>query len=357
MYFAEGVASLFATHPPLNERIRRIDPQWDGKFPAAIPADAVAGIEGEGAEGFIEAVPLTPAEPDVYDMPVPLPTVQHAARQVANPTQVHRAYVHQLLAAIPKPLIDAAHEPYGARALIYALLLDENADVRAAQLGALEKVAEPHVFELTLQLAKPVNQLDVRALLPLTDMALPSLRALSPSQYNEFTKCFLQLVQADKRLSLFEWTLHHILLRHLRPQFETVRPPQVVYYGLQQLGGQISLLLSALARASQSDDDAAFEAGARQLPDVPLERLPHDAYSLNDLDAALHDLAQAAPKLRERLVNACAACICADARANVEECELLRAVCDMLNCPMPPIVAGQEVSPSLFSSREVSGVS
>jgi hypothetical protein len=156
---------------------------------------------------------------------------------------------------------------------------------------------------------------------------------------------------------LFEWTLHHILLRHLRPQFETVRPPQVVYYGLQHLSQQISILLSALAQASQSDDEAAFAAGAQQLPEVSLTRLPSDSYSLSQLDEALRDLAQAAPKLRERLVNACAACISADAKATVDECELLRAVCDMLNCPMPPLVAGQEVSPSLFTSREASSVS
>lgn len=355
MYFAEGITSLFATHPPLDERIRRIDPQWNGEYPPALPADAVVGVETEGAEGFV--APAARGKADVYDMPVPLRTVQHAARQVANPTQVHRTYVEQLLAAIPQPLIDAAHEPYGARALIFALLLDDNADVRAAQLGALQKATDEHVFELTLQLAKPVNQLDVRALLPLIDMALPALRALSPSQYSEFTKCFLQLVQADHRLSLFEWTLHHILLRHLRPQFEPARPPQITYYGLQRLGGQSSLLLSALARASQSDDDSAFAAGARQLPEVPLRLLPPDAGGLSTLDQALRELAQVAPKHRERLVNACAACICADSVANVAECELLRAVCDMLNCPMPPLVAGQEVSPSLFATPEVSGVS
>src|SRR6185295_3009534 len=54
MYFAEGITSLFATHPPLNERIRRIDPQWDGKYPPALPTDAVVGIEAPGAEGFVE---------------------------------------------------------------------------------------------------------------------------------------------------------------------------------------------------------------------------------------------------------------------------------------------------------------
>ena len=113
MYFAEGVASLFATHPPLNIRIRGIDPQWDGKFPPALPTDAVVGVEAAGAEGFIDGV-TSAAAVDVYDKPVPVPTVQHAARQVASPTEIHRTYVQQLLAAMPQPLIDAAHEPYGA---------------------------------------------------------------------------------------------------------------------------------------------------------------------------------------------------------------------------------------------------
>src|SRR3954466_11848908 len=81
MFFAEGFASLFATHPPLETRIRAIDPDWDGQYPPAIPADAVVGIETEGAEGFVG--PAAAAAPQVYDMPVPLPTVQHAARQVA----------------------------------------------------------------------------------------------------------------------------------------------------------------------------------------------------------------------------------------------------------------------------------
>ena len=355
MYFAEGLTSIFATHPPLAERIRRIDPQWDGKYPHALPADAVVGLTDGRSKGFVEE--SAAVDEDVYDKPVPLQTVQHASEQVASPTEVHRVYVDELLAAIPYPLLEAAHEPYGARALVFALLLDRDADMRAAQLAALEKAAEPQVFELTLRLVTDVNRLDVRGQLPLIDMALPSLRALSPSQYNDFTKCFLDLVHADRRLSLFEWTLHHILLRHLRPQFENVRPPQIAYYGFQRLGQQCSILLSALARASQQDDDVAFKAGARQIPDAPVRLLPKEACTLSALDQSLRDLARVSPRERARLVNACAACICADSAVNVAECELLRAICDMLDCPMPPIVAGQEVSPSLFAKRETSRVS
>jgi hypothetical protein len=183
-------------------------------------------------------------------------------------------------------------------------------------------------------------------------MTLPALRALSQAQYHEFMHCFGELVRADKRLGLFEWALHQILLRHLRPQFENVKTKPIVYYGLQRLGGPISCLLSALARASQHDDAVAFEAGARHLPEVGVQLLPADGCRVGELNQALLELARVAPKHRGRLIDACAACICADRAVNVAEAELLRAVCDMLDCPMPPLLPGQDVSARLFAQRE-----
>jgi hypothetical protein len=244
---------------------------------------------------------------------------------------------------MPGPVVDAAHEPYGARAVIFASLLDVDEEIRAVQLRTLEQLAEPSVYQLTRKLIPWVDELDVRAYLPLVDMTLPALRALSPSQYQEFTQCFVKLVQADQRLGLFEWTLHQILLRHLRPQFERVRPPQIVYHGLQQLGGPCSVLLSTLARASQSDDMYAFQSGAKLLPEVPLQFLPNDQCRLSDLQPALQQLSQVVARERQRLVDASAAAICADAEVRVEEAELLRGICDMLDCPMPPLLPGQRV--------------
>ncbi|MCI0335654.1 MAG: M48 family metallopeptidase [Planctomycetes bacterium] len=349
MYFAEGISGLFATHPPLEERIRRLDPAWNGEYPPALPAGAVAERGVGETSGFVGE------EARLFPKRVPVEVVERASAQVASPREIHQRYVQELVAAMPRPVVDAAHEPYGARALIYASLLDRDADIRASQLRMLEQTTEPDVFELTLHLTRPVNQLDVRARLPLVDMTLPALRALSPSQYQEFMHCFDELVRADLRIGLFEWSLHKVLLRHLRPQFEPVRPKPIVYYGLQQLAGACSCLLSALARASQHDDAVVFAAGARHLPETGVRLLPPDASGLNELENALGQLARVAPKQRARLVDACAACICADAEVKVAEGELLRAICDMLDCPMPPLIAGQKVSPSLIAPPAHSG--
>jgi Zn-dependent protease with chaperone function len=355
MYFAEGLSSMFATHPPLAERIRRVDPTWDGKYPEAATAETVTAIETDATASMIGRM-VDATSPELYGRPLSAAVVEHAVDQVADPTVAHQEYVRELLAAMPQQVIDAAHEPYGARALIYASLLDRDADVRANQLRALEQSAEPPVFELTLSLTKAVSQLDVRAALPLVDMTLPALRALSRKQYEDFSRCFIELVEADRRLGLFEWTLHQILLRHLRPQFEPVQSPRVAYYGLQQLGQQCSILLSALARASQHDDDVAFRAGAAHLPEVEVTLLSREQCDLEKLDQSLRQLAQAAPKIRARLVDACAACITADGKVNIGEGELLRVICDMLNCPMPPLLPGQQASPSLFAPRAASRV-
>jgi Zn-dependent protease with chaperone function len=350
MYFASGVsggiAGLLATHPPLGKRILAIDPRWDGKFPPPLPEDAVAGLSGDEVSGLVGG------DADAIHQQVPVAVVRRAADQVGDPTEAHRQYAAELIASLPQLIVDAAHEPYGARAVIFASLMDQNPQVRAAQLAALQATTEPHVVELTQKLQPLVDGLDPRAQLPLVDMTLPALRALSSSQYQAFTKCFMALVQADKRLSLFEWTLHKVLLRHLRPQFEPVRDPQIQFYGLQKLGQPCSVLLSTLARASQCDDQAAFDAGARELTDVPLEFLPPDQCRLDTLQTSLDQLSHVAAKHRQRLVDASAACICADEEVQVEEAELLRSVCDMLDCPMPPLLPGQHVSSHAFAHTQ-----
>jgi len=269
--------------------------------------------------------------------------IQHAAEHVGSPNESHQQYVRQLLVAVPQPLLDAAHDPYSARAVIFALLLDKDAEVRASQLRALQQIVEASLFELTLSLAKPMSQADVRARLPLVDLALPALRAMSVSQYRAFARAFQALIGADKRIALFEWVLYQILLRHLRSQFEPLPAVPIRYYGLQQLGRQCSVLLSALARASEYDDEVAFRAGVQRLPEVPLRLSPREDCGLAQLNEALRELAHVTPKQRQRLVDACAATICADSSVDVAEAELLRAICDMLDCPLPPLLPGQEL--------------
>ncbi|TWT30972.1 hypothetical protein KOR34_43450 [Posidoniimonas corsicana] len=343
MFFAQGVwegfTGLMATHPPLGKRILAIDPQWDGKFPR-VEAAPQSHVTAEGAAGFAGG-----GGPDAGQLEVPVETVDHAVDQIGEPTQLHRDYARDLLQEIPPAVLSSVREPYGARAVVYGLLLDDDPSVREAQFAALSELAEADVVRLTRELAPVLDATTVNARLPLVDLALPSLRALSQPQYDRFRKSFWALVRADERLGLFEWTLAQVLMRHLAPQFEAVRSPGVQYYGLQKLGGPVSALLSAMAHAGHDARQAAgaFQAAAGHFPDLQLELLPATQSGLSSLQDALAKLATVAPRLRGQLVDACAESICFDGHVNAREAELLRGVSDLLDCPMPPLVAGQTV--------------
>jgi uncharacterized tellurite resistance protein B-like protein len=274
---------------------------------------------------------------------VPLDVVDHAVDHVGDPQTGHRHYAANLLAELPEILLTAAREAYGARAIMFALLLDRRQDIRRVQFEVLQSSARQDVVLLTRNLMPIVDELDVRARLPLVDLALPALRSMSKPQYQAFSSCFVTMVQADHQIDLFEWMLSQVLLRHLRPQFERVSPPRVYYYGLQKLAEPCSTLLSAIAYAGNNDDvaQASFQRAQHQLPEVPVQLKTRAASGLGELRDALHTLVQTAAQPRGRLVDACAAAICADERVTWQEAELLRGISDLLDCPMPPLLVRQ----------------
>ncbi len=348
MYFSQGVwegfSGLWATHPPLAKRILAIEPSWDGEFLSS--ESRSTNIRAEGAAGFAgAAAPQSRAAKSARHMPassddVPLNVVDHAVESVGAPTQSHRDYAADLLQQMPPVVLATVREPYGARAVVYALLLDRDRAIRDKQLETLVAYSSADIVRLVTSLQAQIDGLDVRARLPLIDLALPALRAMSPPQYRDFRQCFIELAKADQRIDLFEWMLSQVLLRHLHPQFERVRAPNAQYYSLKQLEHECAALLSIIAAAGNSDAVAAqgFRLGAEHLPELKLTLQPRSPQALDELRVVLSKLALVAAKQRGRLVDACAAAISADKHVTWQEAEMLRGISDLLDCPMPPLL-------------------
>jgi hypothetical protein len=335
LFFSQGLRGglqmLFATHPPLDERIRRLDPSFEGR----------RGSEARGGEA--RARPAAAAAATGFAAA----PEGSALDQAGEPTVAHLAYAAALVRGLPPAVTAAVHEAYSARAVIYALLINRDPGPRKRQLEQLAHFGEAGIDRETRGLLPEIEGLDARARLPLIDMALPALRALSASQYEMFKTNVGALIAADEKIDVFEWTLQRVLLAHLRPHFERVPPPRVRYSSLAKLTPQCSVLLSTLARVgsrSQAELRAAFEQGASQLPGVEPDLLPPDRCDLTALDAALERLAQASPSCVQQLLTACAACIAADRKVTQAEGELLRAIADSLACPMPPLLPGQRLA-------------
>jgi hypothetical protein len=350
MFFAnafagKGLAGLLATHPPLVERIRRLDPQFDGQFPEVRPV-SVDREEREGPRpGRVPPFAGMPRLPGVPQAPV-LGFADEAASRIGHIDPEVISCAQSLRDGMPDVLRAAAQEPFSAHALVYALLLDSRADLRDLQLTRLQAGAEPQDFAETLRLIAPVQALPDTHRLPLLDLAMPALRQMSPRQYRTFRAQVEGLMIADQRLSLFEYTLRCVLERHLDAQFLPQRQTRPVHSSPQKLARPVATVLALLAWEGQPEPDhaaQAFDAGMRgYIGGDHTHRLPpREECSLAEFDAALQTLNQSIPAIKRRIVVACAACILANHQVTVREAELLRAICDTLDCPLPPLVVGE----------------
>jgi hypothetical protein len=245
-----------------------------------------------------------------------------------------------LLAEIPEALRDPTRDGLGAQAVCAALLLARDADTRRRQLQALAET--PGLPQEAQRLAPAAGALPAAARLPMAELALQGLRTLSRPQYDRFRAALMTLAAMDERITLFEYALMRLVIRNLDPHFGRATRRAAQYYSLAPLLEECGLLLSALARAGAADEARVASAYSRGWTALGVEgsRLlqPAMACTMAAVDKALDRLALTPPLLRERVVRACAACAAADSQLSVEEGELLRAVADALDCPLPPFL-------------------
>jgi Zn-dependent protease with chaperone function len=340
--FATGFFDLFATHPPLEDRIRALEPDFDGHFPEVEPV-AVAAETVEAppvAAGRRGALPIPTILPGGAALPVAMALDGGTmVQRIGRPRVEHLSQASQIVGDMPQELLEAAREPFLAQAVIYALLLSPSDDVtRSKQMELLQGRITAPLYQHVQQLAAAAQALPATARLPLVDLAIPALKKSSAQQYAQFREIVDALVEADGTVDLFEYCLRTMLFNYLDVNFGLKRPPVVRYRTAGAVSQPIAVVLSTLAYVGQNNPDevaAAFQAGVRELP-VPVAILPSEQCTLRALDAALVELSQASPQVKRAMLAAATSCIGADQKVTLEESELLRAVAAVLACPVPP---------------------
>jgi Zn-dependent protease with chaperone function len=340
-YFSMGVTGflqrLFATHPPLPSRIKRIDPRWDGKF-----------IEPKVQEIAAEQAPehITAAKTAVMAGAVAAGMLQpdDAVALVGNVKQEHVDLARDILASIPDPLRQAAAEPFGARAVIYDMLLDTRPAILAKQQALMSHLADPAVMQHTNELLPELPKLPEAARLPLVGLTLPVLRTLSMEQYRRFRAVVGALIAADKKVDLKEWILQHFLIRQLDEHFNLRPRPKPKYSYLGAVKTEAEVLLSLVAHTEHPDDvtaEQAFKAGIATAGITALKFVPREQLTLDNMNEAVDNLAELKPLLKPRILKACAACLMHDGKATIQGQELLRTIASCLESPMPPLAKGR----------------
>ena len=351
--FAGSFFNLLATHPPLDERIERIEPDFDGVFPPVKPV--VAAEIGGAAQAVAAGEEVRPA-PDELRAAVEqfraaaqgrrLPGAKTVAldptgitSRMGLPGVAQIAFASAMLDAMSSSVRDASRQPYSARALVYALLLNREEDLRQKQLADLKSRVEEPSYRETLQLAAEVDRMAEEARLPLVDVTLPALKSLSRDQYSAFREIVEALVAADAKVDLFEYVVQAVLLHNLDVHFGRIKPPAVRYSAITPLLPSLGAVLSTLAYAGQdnpAEAQRALDQAAATLGQA-MTLLPREECTLGAFDQAMRELAQASPQIKKRILTAAAACVAADGKVTVKEGELLRVIAALLGCPMPSL--------------------
>lgn len=346
MFFGEAFNALFmggwmATHPPLSERIRRITGLKVAPTPTVATAGAAAHSASAHVMGFQGRVTTGQAAAQTSP-PVPETTSQFMA-DIGTVTPQHLDKAQAFLAGLSPDLKAAIATPTGAMALVYGLLLDDQAAVRSQQLALLQMPGEPVDAQQVEQLAHQLHDLDARQHLPLLDLSVPALRTITAAQCAHFFKQIQALVKADGKLSLSEYVLQIILQKRLRPHFQKpVEPPKPVT-NLGTAWQDCEIVLATLARAGHTQPDDAFYAlksGLSRLPGANRQELPQTLpkITLAALGQSLKRLGAAVPKLKQAIVDAAAHTVLVDNDVTPREAELLRAIVISLDCPIPPFL-------------------
>lgn len=339
LFFANGLASswmsLMATHPAMDERIRRIDPAF-----LTAPAP-----ERRHAPPVVPAPSTTPpsAAPVVAGLAGFAPAAGVMARVGALEAN-DLAIAASDVAVLPNTLREAVRTPAEAEAVLLAMLLAPDRTMRSQQMQALRDASCATLAEQMESFCPALASLPRRMRLPLASLAVAALRDMRPEDYETFRERMLHLVESDTEVDLFEFMLQRMVQRRLDPVFRKTPSAPVRYYGMRALVDPVSGLLSCLASWGADTHEqavAAFRAATASLPTgLPFAMRPPEECGLPAVDAALLQLIGASPLLKRQILQACIACVLSDRTVTDEEAELVCAVADSLDCPLPRLTVG-----------------
>ena len=177
--------------------------------------------------------------------------------------------------------------------------------------------------------------------LPLASIVFPVLRLRPRPELETFLDAVHAVVNADGNVSLFEYCLGRLLQTQVRESLDPARYARFGRRKLSEVRSEVATLLCVVAQAGADDAEnaqRAYLAGIqRVLPSDDLPFQPREGGPLV-LDGVWEPLDALDPLAKQALVEGITAAISHDNRITVEESELLRTICGVLHCPLPPML-------------------
>ncbi len=348
MLFGRGsrLFGIFATHPPLTERIKALDPNFDeSQYPQV---DALAmrqrmeqgdeeGLASDMVAGLAAGGWASAAEPDSM--------ADSVADSAGQPSADHVRYAMDLRRSLPAELYDAAHSSDSSYLLSVALILNRSGEELERQLQLVSEQLGAQRADTIRQYYDRLAEIDARFRLPLLSIAFPALKRRPAPQLVFLAELAERLIDVDGTVDLYEFCYYRILSTSLSlasSPSTRLAPRRARRRDVRASAAKLLTIVSAHGHPDADQREAAYRAGAALLGEWALrdDVRPTGEVSVSDLDRSLDTLLALNGKSRRGLVTAISTVAAHDGQLSVAERELIRATCATLECRLPPILFG-----------------
>jgi Zn-dependent protease with chaperone function len=348
MLFGEGsrVGRLFASHPPLMERIAALDPSFKPEQVAKLQEQWAAappnGLAEDAALGLVGSAPPAPAPaPAQAPTQIPVQPAQVSDRVGAmSQSDLYRG--QQLSARVPQRHRQLAGQASTAVPLVLAMALGDENSVRSRQLASIAARLGDDTAAATQQMTTDLEALPLLLRLPVVSIAVPALGARPPKQVRALILTLDEMALADGSISVFEYCLTRMIGGYARDVADPSGRSKPGKASVATVQSAATTLLAAIAAAGNPDpaaEERAFTSAMRYLmpSSTAAFRPPDDVWQA--LDSVWEPLDSLDAKNKQRLVEALVVAISDDGQLGIAEAELLRTACGLLHCALPSFVA------------------
>ena len=353
MLFGNGYRSLmFATHPPLEKRIKRIEKNFKQedikelaeKLRAQERKEHLQAIQAE-KEAAAKSVGSSKTSFNPADI----------VNQIGSPDFERVLAAAVLVSSIPDDLSAAAHSVEWAPEVLFYTLLDNSKAIRDAQLMiVIENMGELSENKLR-HLVSSKRKVPAEYRLPLVEMVFPALKRRPQEDIDKVIMTVEKLIMADGKIDAFEYMLSKIITMHLK---ESANPHKSKLSGKRKLKdceSQVFDVISVLA--AHGHDDVHDTQKAYQQGVTGLGLSDSNVMIVQDwvdrLDVAVEILNELNPKDKNKLVEALARTVNADNKLVTEEHEMFRAICASIHVPLPLLKSVQIKSKKAGKQLEI----
>ncbi len=322
-YFAQGVSSLFSTHPSLKQRIHRVDRQWDGKlheYEKSVQKVIYGEKEDqkEKQERFIQSA------------------VAAAVLSAGTIEENDVAQAHDTVKKLDPEVREKLNDPLGAQAAILALFYEET--YKESLFASLKKYNPYLLFEFADLLSNGVEVYQKEAVM-IVSLALYALKSLSSEQYRNFDSLIQKFVDIDKKVSMYEWSLQYIVRRNLQMYYRERKVPKKLKHShLGAVKSELELVFSMLIQDQYESEEAARRAYADVMHTIGAGALQYrysDTISHEMFEDAMKEIELVKPGVAKRIFEGVLHSVKVDSMVTPSENLFVHAMALLLQVPLP----------------------